>query len=112
MGFPMAAHLASAGHDLTVYNRTPARADAWLAQHRGRAARTPAEAARGAGLVLACTGNDADLREITLGAHGAFAALAPGAIFVDHTTASPALARELAAEAAKRGCAFLDAPVS
>jgi 3-hydroxyisobutyrate dehydrogenase-like beta-hydroxyacid dehydrogenase len=112
MGFPMAGHLARGGHDVTVYNRTLARAEAWLAEHPGRAERTPAAAVRGAELVLACTGNDADLRAITLGPEGAFAALSPGAVFVDHTTASPALARELAAAAAARGASFLDAPVS
>ncbi len=112
MGAPMAGHLARAGHDVTVYNRTAAKAEAWVAQHGGRAARTPREAAKGARFVLACTGNDADLRAITLGEAGAFAALEPGAIFVDHTTASPALARELAARAAERGAVSLDAPVS
>jgi 3-hydroxyisobutyrate dehydrogenase len=112
MGFPIAGHLSRAGHELAVYNRTAARADAFVAQHGGRAARTPADAARGAELVFACTGNDADLRAITVGENGAFEALAAGAVFVDHTTASPSLARELAAAAAARGAAFLDAPVS
>jgi 3-hydroxyisobutyrate dehydrogenase-like beta-hydroxyacid dehydrogenase len=112
MGRPMAGHLARAGHAVTVYNRTRARADAWAAEFGGRVAATPREAAAGAELVFACTGNDADLREITLGAEGAFAALASGALFVDHTTASPALARELAARAAERGAQALDAPVS
>jgi 3-hydroxyisobutyrate dehydrogenase len=112
MGRPMAGHLARAGHEVVAYNRTRAKAEAWAAAHGGRVAATPRAAAEGAELVLACTGNDADLREITLGANGAFATLAPGAVFVDHTTASPALARELAAEAEKCGAHFLDAPVS
>jgi 3-hydroxyisobutyrate dehydrogenase-like beta-hydroxyacid dehydrogenase len=112
MGRPMAGHLARAGHSVTVYNRTRARADAWAAEFGGRVAATPHEAATGAEIVFACTGNDADLRAITLGEHGALAALARGATFVDHTTASPALARELAAEAERRGAHFIDAPVS
>ena len=112
MGAPMAGHLARAGHEVVVYNRTASRAEAWVAEHGGRAAATPAAAAEGARFVFACTGADADLRAITLGRGGAFRALAPGAVFVDHTTASPDLARELAAAAAARGAAFLDAPVS
>jgi 3-hydroxyisobutyrate dehydrogenase len=112
MGAPMAGHLARAGCEVVVYNRTAARAEAWLAEHAGRAAPTPAAAAEGARFVFACTGADPDLREITLGPAGAFSSLAPGAVFVDHTTASPALARELAAAAAARGARFLDAPVS
>ncbi len=112
MGRPMAGHLARAGLTMTVYNRTRAKADAWAAEHGGRVAATPREAAAGAEVVLACTGNDGDLREIALGPDGAFAALGRGALFVDHTTASPALARELAARAAERGAQFLDAPVS
>ena len=112
MGRPIAGHLARAGHAVVVYNRTRAKADAWVTEFGGRIAATPREAAAGAEFVFACTGNDADLREITLGPAGAFAALAPGAVFVDHTTASPALARELAARAAALGAAFLDAPVS
>jgi 3-hydroxyisobutyrate dehydrogenase-like beta-hydroxyacid dehydrogenase len=112
MGFPMAGHLAAKGHAVTVYNRTAARAEAWVARHGGRAAPTPAEAARGAEVVLACVGNDDDLRSVTVGAGGAFAGMERGAVFVDHTTASAEVARELAAEAAARGLAFLDAPVS
>jgi 3-hydroxyisobutyrate dehydrogenase-like beta-hydroxyacid dehydrogenase len=112
MGRPMAGHLARAGHEVAVYNRTRAKAEAWAAEHGGRVAATPRDAAAGAELVFACTGKDADLREITLGAQGAFASLPRGALFVDHTTASPALARELAAEAARGGVQFLDAPVS
>jgi 3-hydroxyisobutyrate dehydrogenase-like beta-hydroxyacid dehydrogenase len=112
MGRPIAGHVARAGHAVTVYNRTRAKAERFAAEHGARVAASPREAADGAEAVLACTGNDADLREITLGAQGAFAALARGALFVDHTTASPALARELAANAAQRGASFLDAPVS
>ena len=113
MGFPMAGHLAvKGGHELTVYNRTRAKAEAWVAKFGGKAAGTPAEAARGAEIVFCCVGDDPDLREVTLGANGAFQAMAKGAIFVDHTTASAKIARELAAEATKRGFEFLDAPVS
>jgi 3-hydroxyisobutyrate dehydrogenase-like beta-hydroxyacid dehydrogenase len=112
MGGPMAGHLARAGHAVTAYNRTRAKAEAWAARSGGRIAATPREAAAGAEIVLACTGNDAGLHEITLGPEGCFAALAPGALFVDHTTASPALARELAARASERGAEALDAPVS
>ena len=112
MGRPMAGHLARAGHAVVVYNRTRPKAEAWATEFGGRVAATPREAATGAEFVFACTGNDADLREITLGAAGAFAALAAAAVFVDHTTASPALARELALRAAGLGAAFLDAPVS
>lgn len=112
MGAPMAAHLAKAGHELTVYNRTAARAEAFVAAHGGRLARTPAEAARGARFVFACTGADDDLLAIALGEAGALGAMARGSVFVDHTTASAELARALAARAAERGVAFLDAPVS
>lgn len=112
MGFPMAGHLAKAGHDVTVYNRSAAKADAWVRQHGGRAAATPAAAAEGAEAVFACVGADADLRAVTLGPDGAFAAMAPGALFADHTTVSAEIARELAAEGASRGLLVLDAPVS
>jgi 3-hydroxyisobutyrate dehydrogenase-like beta-hydroxyacid dehydrogenase len=112
MGFPMAGHLAAAGHDVAVFNRTRAKAERWATQHRGRVATTAADAARGATLVLACVGNDDDVREITLGADGALAAMAPGATFIDHTTTSARLAREVAAAAHARGLGFLDAPVS
>ncbi len=113
MGFPMAGHLAAkGGHDLTVYNRSRAKAQAWVAKFGGKSADTPAKAAQGADIVFCCVGDDPDLREVTLGADGAFQAMAKGAIFVDHTTASAKIARELAAEASKRGFAFLDAPVS
>ncbi|MBU3077744.1 NAD(P)-dependent oxidoreductase [Sphingomonas quercus] len=112
MGFPMAGHLAAAGHDVTVYNRTPAKAEAWLAQHKGKAALTPAAAAEGADIVITIVGADHDLREVTLGEAGAFAAMKPGALFIDHTTVSAEIARELATEAAARGLLALDAPVS
>ena len=112
MGFPMAGHLAAAGHEVTVYNRTGSRAEEWLAKHPGRAADTPAAAARGAGIVFACVGNDDDLRSVALGPDGAFAGMAPDAVFVDHTTASAQAARELSAAAGERGLGFLDAPVS
>jgi 3-hydroxyisobutyrate dehydrogenase len=108
----MAGHLARAGHDVVVWNRTASRAEAWLAEHGGRSAASPAAAADGARFVFACTGADPDLRAITLGPDGAFDALAEGAVFVDHTTASPVVARELAAAAVERGASFLDAPVS
>ena len=112
MGFPMAGHLAKAGHDVTVYNRTRAKAERWVAQHGGKLAETPARAADGAAFVFSCVGDDPDVRELTLGANGAFQSMAQGAIHVDHTTASAKVARELAADGAKRGFAFLDAPVS
>ncbi len=112
MGHPMAGHLAQAGLDVTVYNRTYAKAEQWVSAYGGRAARTPREAADGADLVLACVGNDDDLRSIVLGEDGAFAGMAPGAIFCDHTTASADVARELAEAAAARGLHFIDAPVS
>ena len=112
MGGPMAGHLAKAGHRVTVYNRTASRADAWVAANGGSARPTPRAAAEGADIVFACVGNDDDLRHVTIGADGAFAGMKPGAIFVDHTTASAEVARELQAEAAKAGIAFLDAPVS
>ena len=112
MGYPMAGHLAKAGLDVTVYNRTEAKAAQWVAEFGGRAARTPREAASGADLVLACVGNDDDLRGITLGDDGAFAGMAPGAVFADHTTASANVARELSAAAKARGVSFIDAPVS
>ena len=112
MGYPMAGHLARAGHQVTVYNRTAAKAAAWVAEYGGASAPTPAAAAQGADIVFACVGNDDDLRAVTLGADGAFGALASGAIFVDHTTASAAIARELHAAARARGAHFIDAPVS
>ncbi|HWH81593.1 MAG TPA: NAD(P)-dependent oxidoreductase [Burkholderiaceae bacterium] len=112
MGAPMAGHLAAAGHHVTVYNRSPAKAAEWVALHGHASAPTPREAAAGAELVFACVGNDADLRSVVLGEHGAFAGMAPGAVFVDHTTASAAVARELSAAARERGLHFVDAPVS
>jgi 3-hydroxyisobutyrate dehydrogenase len=112
MGYPMAGHLKRAGHNLVVYNRTRARADAWVAEHGGEAAPTPAEAAANADMVLACVGRDDDVREVATGRHGAFITMRRDAVFVDHTTASAGLARELAEEAHKRGMHFVDAPVS
>ncbi len=113
MGYPMAGHLDRKGrHEVTVYNRTAAKAEAWAKEYRGRTAATPREAAEGQDFVMACVGNDADLREVTLGPAGAFHGMGKGAVFVDHTTASAAIARELHAEAGKRGFDFIDAPVS
>jgi len=112
MGYPMAGHLVKAGHRVTVYNRTPAKAEAWAAEYGGCRADTPAQAAQGADFVFACVGNDDDLRSVVLGPQGAFAGMKPGAIFVDHTTASAHVARELAQEAVQRGLQFVDAPVS
>lgn len=112
MGYPMAGHLARAGHSVTVYNRSAAKASAWVAEYGGRSATTPAEAAAAAEFVFACVGNDDDLRAVTTGEHGAFAGMAPDAVFVDHTTASAEVARELAAAARARGLHFVDAPVS
>jgi 3-hydroxyisobutyrate dehydrogenase-like beta-hydroxyacid dehydrogenase len=112
MGYPMAGHLARAGHEVTVYNRSPAKADAWRNEYRGRTARTPAEAARNAEIVLMCVGNDDDVRTVANGAEGALAGMAAGTILVDHTTASAEVAREVHAAAAARGVGFLDAPVS
>jgi len=112
MGFPMAGHLARARHDVTVHNRSRAKSERWVAAHGGRLAETAHAAARDAEVVIACVGNDDDVRAVTIGPHGAFAAMARGAVFVDHTTASPALARTLATEAERRGCTFVDAPVS
>ena len=112
MGYPMAGHLARAGHEVTVYNRSPAKADAWRNEYRGRTARTPAEAARNAEIVLMCVGNDDDVRTVANGADGALAGMAAGTILVDHTTASAEVAREVHAAASARGVGFLDAPVS
>ena len=113
MGFPMAGHLASkGGHDVVVYNRTAPKAASWVGKHGGKSAPTPREAAADRDVVLACVGNDDDLRSVTLGDDGAFAGMKKGAIFVDHTTASANVARELHAEAARRGLDFVDAPVS
>jgi len=112
MGYPMAGHLAKAGHQVTVYNRTAAKATAWAAEHGGRAAATPREAAQGADFVFCCVGNDDDLRSVVLGADGALAGMAPGAVFIDHTTASAEVARELYGAARTLGLQFVDAPVS
>jgi 3-hydroxyisobutyrate dehydrogenase len=113
MGGPMAGHLAVKGsHDVTVYNRTATKAQAWLSKYRGKAAPTPRAAAEGQDFVFACVGNDTDLRQVTLGADGAFAGMRKGAIFVDHTTASADIARVLHGEAASGGFGFIDAPVS
>jgi 3-hydroxyisobutyrate dehydrogenase len=112
MGYPMAGHLRKAGHEVTVYNRSPARAQKWVGEYGGIAAPTPAAAARDQDIVFCCVGRDSDLREVTLGKDGAFAAMKKGALFVDHTTASATLARELSAKAGEAGFDFLDAPVS
>ncbi|MER8899246.1 NAD(P)-dependent oxidoreductase [Mesorhizobium sp. M0676] len=113
MGYPMAGHLRNkGGHDVTVYNRTAAKAEQWVAQHGGKSAATPAEAAEGQDFVFSCVGNDDDLRSVTAGAHGAFAAMKKGSVFIDNTTASAEVARELADAAEKAGFSFLDAPVS
>jgi 3-hydroxyisobutyrate dehydrogenase len=112
MGYPMARHLKAKGHEVTVYNRTFAKAEKWVSEHGGRAARTPREAAEGQGFVFACVGNDDDLRSVTLGDAGAFAGMTSGAVFVDHTTASADVARELHAAAKAKGVGFVDAPVS
>ncbi|HZT26010.1 MAG TPA: NAD(P)-dependent oxidoreductase [Pseudolabrys sp.] len=113
MGYPMAGHLKNkGGHEVTVYNRTAAKADKWVKQYGGRAAPTPKAAAEGQDFVMCCVGNDNDLREVTLGKDGAFQAMGRGKIFVDHTTASAEIARELHAAATKAGFDFVDAPVS
>jgi 3-hydroxyisobutyrate dehydrogenase len=112
MGYPMAGHLARAGHQVTVYNRTPAKAAEWVAEHGHASAATPCEAAAQADIVFACVGNDDDLRSVVLGAQGAFGGMKAGAVFVDHTTASAEVARELNAAARPLGLQFIDAPVS
>jgi 3-hydroxyisobutyrate dehydrogenase-like beta-hydroxyacid dehydrogenase len=112
MGYPMAGHLAKAGYDVTVYNRTADKAQKWSDDHAGTRAPTPAEAAAGAGIVFTCVGNDDDVRDVVTGADGALAAMAAGSILVDHTTASATLARDLYAAAAEREVGFLDAPLS
>jgi len=113
MGFPMAGHLVvKGGHEVTVFNRTPAKAKAWTEKFKGRTAPTPKAAAEGQDFVMACVGNDNDLSEVTLGSNGAFAGMGKGKIFVDHTTASAEIARELHAAAKKNGFDFIDAPVS
>jgi 3-hydroxyisobutyrate dehydrogenase len=112
MGYPMAGHLKKAGNEVTVYNRNTQKALAWQAEYGGSTAATPAEAAKNKEIVFCCVGRDSDLREVTLGPDGAFQTMMKGSIFVDHTTASASIARELAAEAQKRGFDFVDAPVS
>jgi len=112
MGYHMAGHLAKAGHNVTVYNRTAARAEKWVAEFGGRAAPTPKAAAEGAAVVFACVGNDDDLRSVTIGADGAFGGMGRGCVFVDHTTASAEVAREMDAAARAAGFHFIDAPVS
>ncbi|RFC64890.1 NAD(P)-dependent oxidoreductase [Mesorhizobium denitrificans] len=113
MGYPMAAHLKNkGGHDVTVYNRTTEKAEKWVAEHGGTFAKTPAEAAKGKDFVFSCVGNDDDLRSVTIGKNGAFSAMSKGAIFVDNTTASATVARELDEAAKAGGFGFLDAPVS
>jgi 3-hydroxyisobutyrate dehydrogenase len=112
MGYPMAGHLSRAGHQVTVYNRTATKAEAWVAEYGGTSAATPAQAAQGVDIVFACVGNDDDLRSVTVGEQGAFAGMKAGAIFVDHTTASASGARELYAAAQAKGLHFVDAPVS
>ena len=112
MGYPMAGHLAKAGHQVTVYNRTSAKGQAWVKEYGGATKATPAQAAEGAEIVFTCVGNDDDIREVAAGAQGAFAGMSRGAILADHTTASADVARELAAIAKEKGLGFLDAPVS
>lgn len=112
MGYPMAGHLKAAGHDVTVFNRTAAKSETWVAEHGGVAATTPALAAKDAEFVFCCVGNDDDLRSVCLGDDGAFAGMAAGTTFVDHTTVSAAVTRELFAASADKGIAFVDAPVS
>lgn len=112
MGFPMAGHLAAAGHAVTVYNRTASKAEAWARKHGGQAAPTPREAAQGAEIVMACVGNDDDLRGVVLGEDGIFAGLGAGGLFVDHTTVSASVTHELGAAASAAGIGYVDAPVS
>ncbi|WP_444958298.1 NAD(P)-dependent oxidoreductase [Microbulbifer sp. ZKSA002] len=112
MGYPMAGHLSNAGHMVRIYNRTVSRADQWLQEYDGESFATPAEAAKGAEVVFACVGNDNDLRQVVTGEQGAFTSMDEGALFVDHTTASADVARELAVAASEKGIGFLDAPVS
>ncbi|MGV6848281.1 MAG: NAD(P)-dependent oxidoreductase [Marinibacterium sp.] len=112
MGYPMAGHLKAKGHEVTVYNRTAAKADAWVAEYGGASAPTPRQAAAGAEFVLSCVGNDDDLRSVCLGEDGAFAGMAAGTVFVDHTTVSAKVTRELAGVAGDLGIGFVDAPIS
>ena len=112
MGYPMAGHLVSAGHDVRVYNRTEAKAQQWATEHGGTACATPAEAAAGADFVALCVGADADVRAVSYGDDGVLATMKSGAVLVDHTTASAELAREVGAACAEKGCGFVDAPIS
>jgi len=112
MGYPMAGHIATAGHEVTVYNRTEAKAEAWAGEHGGRSAPSPRAAAEGTEMAFTCVGNDDDLRAVVLGEEGVFAGLAPGSLFIDNTTASAVVARELHAAGAERGIGAIDAPVS
>ena len=112
MGYPMAGHLVAAGHSVTVYNRTTTKAEAWVAQHGGALGKTPADAVEGSEMVMACVGNDDDLRSVCLGPDGAFASMSKGSIFVDHTTVSAAVTHELYESAKAKGISFVDAPVS
>lgn len=112
MGYPMAGHLATAGHSITVYNRTKSKAEAWVKQHVGALCKTPAEAAIGAKIVMACVGNDDDLRSVCLGPDGAFSTMSKGSTFIDHTTVSASVTQELYRVARSKGIAFVDAPVS
>jgi len=112
MGYPMAGHLSRGGHEVTVYNRTPVKAEQWLCEYSGQSAATPAAAAQGAEIVFTCVGNDDDLREVVTGTDGVFSSMSGGTILVDHTTASAEIARELASIATEKGVGFLDAPVS
>lgn len=112
MGGPMAGHLAGAGHDVTVYNRTTSKAESWANSHTGAFATTPAEAAKGCAFVMSCVGNDDDLRSVCLGPDGAFSGMAPGSVFVDHTTVSAKVTRELYDAAKEAGIRFVDAPIS
>ena len=112
MGFPMAGYISKAGHDVTVYNRTSAKADKWTGTYKGKTASTPAEAAKDADFIFTCVGNDNDLREVTIGSDGAFQNVKKGAVFIDNTTASAQVARELFNTATEKGFGFLDAPVS
>ena len=112
MGYPMAGHLAAAGHEVCVYNRTVAKAEAWASEHKGRFAATPLEAAQGCDFVMSCVGNDDDLRAVCVGENGAFGGMEAGAVFVDHTTVSAKVTRELSAVATDAGLSFIDAPIS
>ena len=112
MGYPMAGYISKAGHDVTVYNRTKSKAEKWIKDFKGKIADTPKEAAKESEFIFSCVGNDNDLREVTLGANGLFHSAKKGAVYIDNTTASAEIARELYKEAKKKGFDFLDAPVS